>query len=51
MSRDRHDIHASRGRLPFDIPRSMDAVRASRPDVPRDTVDPVFRAGAGLVRG
>ncbi|MHC9043269.1 glycoside hydrolase family 3 protein [Microbacterium saperdae] len=36
------------GRLPFDIPRSMDAVRASREDVPNDTVDPVFRARHGL---
>jgi beta-glucosidase len=36
-----------RGRLPFDIPRSMDAVRASLPDVPRDTPDPVYAAGAG----
>ncbi|NYD67477.1 glycoside hydrolase family 3 protein [Agromyces atrinae] len=31
-----------RGRLPFEIPRSMDAVRASREDVPHDTVDPLF---------
>lgn len=37
-----------RGRLPFEIPRSMDAVRASRPDVPRDTKDPIYPAGTGL---
>ncbi len=38
----------ARGRLPFDIPRSMDAVLASRPDVPFDTTDPLFRFGHGL---
>ncbi|AMB58817.1 glycoside hydrolase family 3 protein [Microterricola viridarii] len=37
------------GRLPFDIPRSMAAVEASREDVPFDTVDPVFGFGHGLV--
>lgn len=36
------------GRLPFELPRSMEAVAASRPDVPDDTVDPVFPHGAGL---
>ncbi|WEG09366.1 glycoside hydrolase family 3 N-terminal domain-containing protein [Microbacterium horticulturae] len=36
------------GRLPFDLPRSMAAVEASRPDVPFDTVDPLFRFGHGL---
>ncbi|VTR75394.1 glycoside hydrolase family 3 protein [Cellulomonas hominis] len=36
------------GRLPFDLPSSMDAVRASRPDVPFDTADPLFRFGHGL---
>lgn len=36
------------GRLPFEIPRSMDAVRASRPDVPGDTADPLFPFGHGL---
>ncbi|HYP72781.1 MAG TPA: glycoside hydrolase family 3 N-terminal domain-containing protein [Microbacterium sp.] len=33
------------GSLPFDIPRSMAAVEASRPDVPFDTADPLFRFG------
>lgn len=37
-----------KGRLPFDIPRSMAAVEASRPDVPFDTADPLFRFGHGL---
>lgn len=37
------------GRLPFDLPRSMAAVEASREDVPFDTADPLFRFGDGLV--
>lgn len=37
-----------RGRLPFDLPRSMAAVVASREDVPFDTADPSFRFGHGL---
>ena len=37
-----------RGRLPFDLPRSAAAVDAVRPDVPNDTVDPLFRAGTAL---
>ncbi|WP_022900333.1 glycoside hydrolase family 3 N-terminal domain-containing protein [Humibacter albus] len=36
------------GSLPFDLPRSMDAVVASRTDVPFDTADPTFRFGHGL---
>ncbi|KAJ4299944.1 hypothetical protein N0V90_005192 [Kalmusia sp. IMI 367209] len=36
------------GKLPFDLPRSMAAVEASKEDVPFDTVDPVFRYGDGL---
>ncbi|WP_171013256.1 glycoside hydrolase family 3 N-terminal domain-containing protein [Microbacterium sp. 2FI] len=39
---------APKGRLPFDLPRSMAAVAASRPDVPFDTADPLFRFGHGL---
>jgi beta-glucosidase len=39
---------APQGRLPFDLPRSMAAVAASRPDVPFDTVDPLFRFGHGV---
>lgn len=38
----------AQGRLPFDIPRSIAAVEASRPDVPFDTADPLFRFGHGL---
>ena len=39
---------APQGRLPIEIPRSMDAVRASREDVPSDTGDPVFPVHFGL---
>lgn len=38
----------AQGALPFDLPRSMAAVEASRPDVPFDTADPLFRFGHGL---
>ncbi|MFK4853436.1 glycoside hydrolase family 3 protein [Microbacterium sp. ZW T6_19] len=36
------------GKLPFDVPSSMAAAEASRPDVPFDTADPLFRFGHGL---
>lgn len=36
------------GKLPFDLPRSDQAVREAREDVPFDTADPVFRFGHGL---
>lgn len=39
------------GSLPFDLPRSMAAVEASRSDVPFDTADPIFRFGHGLRYG
>jgi beta-glucosidase len=39
------------GSLPFDLPRSMAAVEASRSDVPYDTADPLFRFGHGLRYG
>jgi beta-glucosidase len=39
---------APRGRLPVELPRSMDAVRQSRPDVPSDTSNPLYPFGAGL---
>lgn len=40
--------HVPRGKLPFDLPRSMEAVNASREDVAFDTKDPLFRFGHGL---
>jgi beta-glucosidase len=36
------------GRLPFELPSSMDAVRAQLPDVPGDSPDPLFRIGHQL---
>lgn len=39
---------APEGALPFDLPRSMAAVVASRSDMPYDTEDPLFRFGHGL---
>jgi Beta-glucosidase-related glycosidases len=35
-------------KLPFDLPRSMAAVQASREDVPFDTEAPLFRTGEGF---
>ncbi|MFD1937003.1 glycoside hydrolase family 3 protein [Nonomuraea mangrovi] len=37
-----------RGRLPFQLPRSMAEVEAGRPDVPQESADPLFPFGAGL---
>ena len=34
--------------LPFELPSSMDAVRAQHPDVPHDSQDPLFPYGFGL---
>ncbi|KAJ6032506.1 hypothetical protein N7540_003238 [Penicillium herquei] len=39
------------GRLPFDLPSSMEAVEQSRSDTPYDTQDPLFRFGHGLRYG
>lgn len=41
-------INTPEGKLPFDLPRSMEAVKESFEDVPFDTKDPVFRFGHGL---
>ncbi|MGX1161399.1 hypothetical protein RKD54_002308 [Pseudarthrobacter sp. SLBN-100] len=37
-----------RGKLPIEIPRSMNAVRASREDVPSDTKNPMYPVHFGL---
>ncbi|MGV9302184.1 glycoside hydrolase family 3 N-terminal domain-containing protein [Nonomuraea sp. NPDC003727] len=37
-----------KGRLPFQLPRSMAEVEAGRPDVPQESADPLFPLGAGL---
>ncbi len=39
------------GKLPFEMPSSMDAVRAQKEDVPCDSVAPLFRFGHGLTYG
>ena len=39
---------APTGKLPFELPSSMDAVRAQKEDVPFDSKDPLFPFGAGL---
>lgn len=36
------------GRLPFELPSSMEAVRRSREDVANDTADPTFACRHGL---
>jgi beta-glucosidase len=36
------------GRLPFELPSSMEAVRAQRSDVPYDSARPLYRFGFGL---
>ncbi len=36
------------GRLPVEIPRSMEAIRQSAPDLPSSTSDPLFAIGSGL---
>ncbi len=36
------------GELPFELPSSMDAVRAQRSDVPRYSRSPLYQYGAGL---
>jgi beta-glucosidase len=37
-----------KGRLPIQLPRSMEDVRSGRPDVPRESADPLFDYGDGL---
>lgn len=36
------------GKLPFELPSSMEAVEANQSDVPNDTTDPTFAFGYGL---
>lgn len=39
------------GRLPFELPSSMDAARQQKSDVPYDSEDPLFPFGHGLTYG
>jgi beta-glucosidase len=36
------------GKLPFELPSSMEAVRGQKEDVPYDSADPLFAFGFGL---
>lgn len=36
------------GKLPFELPSSMEAVRQQHPDLPYDSTQPLFNFGAGL---
>ncbi len=36
------------GKLPFELPSSMEAVRGQKPDMPYDSVNPLFKFGFGL---
>lgn len=38
----------AQGKLPFELPSSMEAVRAQKPDVPFDSANPLYRFGDGL---
>jgi beta-glucosidase len=40
--------HHPEGKLPFELPSSMEAVRTQRTDVPRDSKDPLYPFGFGL---
>lgn len=39
----------ARGHLPVELPRSMAAVEAQRPDLPNDSRKPLYPVGAGIV--
>ena len=36
------------GKLPFELPSSMEAVAAQKPDVPHDSKAPLYKFGFGL---
>lgn len=40
--------YSPKGKLPFDLPCSMEAVEKARTDMPFDTENPVYRYGHGL---
>ena len=41
-------VFSPTGKLPIELPSSMDAVRAQKEDVPYDSEDPLFEFGHGL---
>ncbi|HTV01382.1 MAG TPA: hypothetical protein VMF13_12615, partial [Luteitalea sp.] len=40
--------HAPTGKLPFELPSSMEAVRAQKEDLPHDSAAPLYRFGHGI---
>jgi beta-glucosidase len=40
--------HAPTGKLPFELPSSMEAVRTQLEDVPADSKAPLFPMGSGI---
>ncbi|MET9514707.1 glycoside hydrolase family 3 N-terminal domain-containing protein [Streptomyces sp. NPDC002994] len=44
-------VSVAEGRLPFELPRSMQSVESSREDVPNDSENPLFPYGHGLRLG
>lgn len=40
--------YSPKGKLPFDLPRSDEAIQATKSDTPFDSKDPVYRYGHGL---
>jgi len=40
--------HSPNGKLPFEMPSSMESVREQREDVPHDSKDPLYEFGLGL---
>jgi beta-glucosidase len=42
---------APEGHLPFELPRSAEAVTSQQPDVPSDSINPLFKRGFGLRYG
>jgi len=37
------------GKLPFELPSSMEAVRRQKEDLPHDSKNPLYKFGFGLV--
>ncbi|WP_327175636.1 glycoside hydrolase family 3 C-terminal domain-containing protein [Streptomyces sp. NBC_01335] len=44
-----HEGAAPEGRLPFQLPRSMEEVRSGAPDAPQGSPDPLYPFGHGLI--
>ena len=45
-----HITEAYTGKLPFELPSSMDAVLRQKSDMPHDSENPLFDIGFGLAR-